>query len=279
MNKIIASLRKLLGRSIGKGKLWLVLGLALREYRQRYQGSLLGPFWPFLCTCAMVAIYGFVFSVVLKVKWQQVGVERGVSSGEPPFWLVLMAGQMLYALVAEILNKSPTLITAVPNYVKKIIFPLEILPIVSLLVALANAGITFGVLSLLAFIFVGISWHVLLTPLVFISLAVWCLGIGWFLGSIGVFFRDLQQVIPVFTQLLLFASPVFYPISAIPDFFHPYLNFNPLTSHITALRDLLLWHRLPDCWPLILSAMAGLLFAILGYYVFKKLRDSFADVL
>lgn len=276
---MMAKMRSLLRKSVGKGAVWLVLGLALREYRQRYQGSLLGPLWPFLYTCAMVALYSFAFSVVLKVKWDQAGISAGGGIADPPFWLVLMAGQMLYFLVAEILLKSPTLITAVPNYVKKIIFPLETLSVVSLLVALVNAFITFAVMLTLSWIFVGFSWHILLAPLVFASLACWCLGLGWLLGSIGVYFRDLQQVMPLFSQMLLFATPVFYPLSAIPEAYRGYLNFNPLTPHITALRDILLWHQLPEFWPLTLTAMAGVLFAVFGYVVFQKLRDSFADVL
>jgi len=274
--KILAAMNTRLSRVIGHGKIWLVLGLAVREYRQRYQGSLLGPFWPFLYTCTMVALYSFVFSIVLKVKWEKLG---GNLSTEQPFWMILLAGQLVYFLVAEIATKAPVLITAVPNYVKKIIFPLELLPIVSLLVALANAAITYGVLLLFSIIHNGFSWLLLLSPFVFIPISLWCLGLGWLLGAVGVYFRDLQQVMPLVVQLLTFATPIFYPVSAVPENFRFLINLNPLTTPLDALRDLMLWQRLPDLGPLVLVTLSGGLFAWISYVIFQRLRQSFGDVL
>ena len=224
----------------------------------------------------MVGVYSFVFSAVLKVKWSQSGLSMGTNQ---PYWLILLSGQFVFSLFADAIGKAPSLVVSVPNYVKKIIFPLETLPIVSFLVVMANSIITFIVLLILSIYSNGYSWTLWFTPLVFIPMALWCIGLGWLLGSIGVFFRDLQQVIPLLVQLLMFGTPIFYPLDMVPENLRIWLNINPLTPLVISLRDLMLWHRQPDCQPLIFVTLGGIVFAIGSYYIFHRLRQSFADVI
>lgn len=260
-----------------KNKLWLIWTLSLRNYSQRYKGSLLGYFWPFISMFVLLLLYSMVFSIVFKARWKQAGVD--VQDVEIPFWLILLSGQILYALMCEILNQGPGLILSVPNYVKKIIFPLETLPVVSFLVALFNALICLAVL-LAAAAFLGVHHReALLIPLVFIQMTFWCLGLGWLLSSLGVFFRDLQQVMPLLSQVLLFATPIFYPPQIVPEKYKFVIDFNPLAYMVDTMRGLLLWGRLPD-WSIFgLWTLAAMVFAVFGYFIFKRLRPSFADIM
>ncbi|MGL4209765.1 MAG: ABC transporter permease, partial [Candidatus Adiutrix sp.] len=117
-------------------KLWLIWTLAVRGYSQHYKGSLLGYLWPYISMLVMLLIYSMVFSVIFNARWQQLGVDTPLI--EVPFWIILLAGQLMYQLMSEIMNQGPSLVLAVPNYVKKIKFPLEILPIISFLGLLFN---------------------------------------------------------------------------------------------------------------------------------------------
>jgi len=135
-----------------KEKLWLVSNLALRQFLQRYQGSFFGVLWPFLTAAIQMTIYAFIFSVILKVKWQQAGISE--PREELPFWLVMFAGMSVYFFCSEIISASPGMITSVPNYVKKIKFPLAVLPFVNLLVSCATACVFLLILATAA-IFAG----------------------------------------------------------------------------------------------------------------------------
>jgi lipopolysaccharide transport system permease protein len=262
---------------IASNKLWFIWLIASRLYGQRYKGSLLGYLWPFLAMAVMLFIYSMVFSVIFKARWQQVGVE--VAATDIPFWLILLAGQMIYQLFSETMNQAPSLILAVPNYVKKVKFPLAILPVANYICSLFNVLIGLMIL-IAASICLGVHhWSIMLTPLVLLQTAFWCLGLSWFLSALGIFFRDLQQMTGLLSLALLFATPIFYPPDIVPPEYKIFLDINPLAYIIGTLRGLLFWGETP-AWPLFcLWTLASAAFAAAGYYIFQKLRPNFADIL
>ncbi len=264
-------------RQFSKDKAWLIVNLALRQFLQRYQGSFFGALWPFIAAAMQLTIYAFVFSVILKAKWQQFGISS--TEEELPFWLVMFAGMSVYFFCNEMIAAAPSMITSVPNYVKKIKFPLAVLPLVNLLVSGVTAGVFLLILTL-AIIFVGHPhWWLLLSPLVFVQAAFWCLGLSWILGAAGVFIRDLQQAVPFLLQLLLFITPIFYPLSAIPERFRVIIQCNPLAFLVETFRNMSLWGIAPHWGIFAAWTAASMAFAYVGYKVFQRLRGAFADVL
>lgn len=252
----------------------LIWQMTRREVVGRYRGSVLGLFWSFFNPVLMLTIYTFVFSVVFKARWG----EGGESKFE--FALILFAGLIVYNLFAECVNRAPTLILNNVNYVKKVIFPLEILPLVTLGVALFHGAVSLGVL-LIFYLLVASSlhWTVIFVPVVLFPLLLITLGISWVLASLGVFLRDVAQTVGLLTMVLMFLSPIFYPVAALPESYRVFLYMNPLTFIIEQMRDVVVWGRTPS-WPglAVLTAVSALV-AILGAVWFQKTRKGFADVL
>ncbi len=253
----------------------LIRQLTWREVAGRYKGSFIGMGWSFIQPLVMLGVYTFVFSVIFKARW---GV--GGDEGKAAFALTLFMGLLTFNVFAEVANSAPTLVLGNVNYVKKVVFPLEILPLVRLFSALINAVFSLGVL------FVGIlvvthfiHWTALLLPLIWLPMMMFTLGCGYFLASLGVFVRDIGSVIGVLTTILFFLTPIFYPISIVPERFHVFYRLNPLAIFVEDARRVVLWGLLPD-WPwfffgLVLSVAA----LILGFLWFMKSRKAFADVL
>lgn len=252
----------------------LIAQMTRREVVGRYKGSVMGLLWSFLNPLFMLVVYSFVFSVVFKARWS------GGGESQTQFAVILFAGMTVHALFAEVLNRAPGIILGNVNYVKKVVFPLEILAVVSLGAALFHALVSLLVL-LVAFAMLNgfIQWTAIFAPLVLLPLILLSLGFGWILSSLGVFVRDIGQLIGVFTTALLFLSPVFFPVSALPEPFQPWLNLNPLTFIIEQTRDVLIWGRMPDWGGLTLYLIGAGIFAWLGYFWFQKTRKGFADVL
>jgi len=235
----------------------------------------MGMLWSFLNPVLMLAVYTFVFSVVFKAKWGGGGEES-----KSMFALVLFVGLTMHGLLAEVLNRAPTLILSNINYVKKVIFPIEILPAVSFFSALFHTVISLIVLLIATFIITGsLHWTVILIPLIILPLAILIMGIAWMLASLGVYIRDINLTIGIITTVLLFLSPVFFPISAMPESYQSYLYLNPLTFIITQAREVLIWGHLPDWRGLAIYTSIALVIAWLGYAWFQKTRKGFADVL
>lgn len=253
----------------------LVVQMTKREVVGRYRGSVLGLVWSFLTPVFMLMVYTFVFSVVFKARW---GV--GDDETRTQFAMVLFAGLIVHALFAEVLNRAPGLIIGNVNYVKKVIFPLEILPVISMGAALFHLFVSVGVL-LIAFVLISgyLQWTVIFFPLVLLPLVVLTLGLAWLLASLGVFLRDVGQTIGVITTVMLFLAPVFYPISALPEVFRPWLMVNPLTFIIEQVRDVLIWGHMPNWIGLAAYSLGAFMVAWLGYFWFQKTRKGFADVL
>ncbi len=247
-----------------------------REVMSRYKGSFLGLLWSLIIPILMLAIYTFVFSVVFKVRLDQ---DNGIYDDKTTFALLLFIGLIIYNLFSECLSRAPGLILANVNYVKKIIFPLEILPWVTLGSALFHAGISF--LVLMAFLLIAgnsIHWTLILLPVVVLPLLLLIMGLSWLLASIGVFVRDIGQFIGLILTMMLFMSPIFYPASALPESVRSYLFLNPLTFIIEQTRAVILAGKLPDWSGLAIYYLIAVFTAWVGFMWFEKTRKGFADV-
>jgi lipopolysaccharide transport system permease protein len=253
----------------------LIYTLTKREVIGRYRGSLLGMAWSFFNPVLMLLIYTFVFSVIFKSRWGGGGEES-----QTEFAIVLFVGMIVHGLFSECLNRAPGLILSNVNYVKKVIFPLEILPWVALSSALFHGAISLIVLLAAQLLLSQqIMWTALLFPLVLLPLVFATMGCAWFLAGLGVYVRDIGQITGMVTTILMFLSPVFYPVSALPDQYQVWLQINPLTFIIEEGRNTLIFGKVPDIRQWSLMGAAGLITAWIGFVWFQKTRKGFADVL
>ena len=261
------------------GSLWrnrqLIFQMTRREVLGRYQGSLIGLAWSFLNPLLMLALYTFVFSEVFKARWGTDGDES-----KTQFAIVLFVGMIVHGLFSEVISRAPSLIIANVNYVKKVVFPLEILPVVAMSAALFHSLISLGVLLIAILFFNGaLPWTVITIPFVLFPLIILTLGLAWILASFGVFLRDVGQTIGIVITVLMFLSPVFYPITAVPAGFRSLMMANPLTFMIEQSREVLIWGHLPDWIGLATYTLAATAVVWVGYAWFQKTRKGFADVL
>lgn len=253
----------------------LISQMTRREVIGRYRGSVMGLAWSFLNPVLMLLVYTFVFSVVFKAKWGMGGEENEVA-----FAVVLFVGMIVHGLFAECINRAPSLILGNVNYVKKVIFPLEILPVIVLSSALFHALISMVVLLFAILILgSGITWTALLFPLIIFPLLLASLGMAWFLAALGVYVRDIAQITGMATTVLMFLSPVFYPLSALPVKYQIWLQLNPLTFVIEESRKVLVYGQSPNVIGWLVYTMASILIAWIGFAWFQKTRKGFADVL
>jgi lipopolysaccharide transport system permease protein len=252
----------------------LITALVQREVVGRYRGSFMGILWSFFNPVFMLVVYTFVFSVVFKARWS------GGSDSKTEFALILFAGLIVFNFFAECFNRSPTLILSNANYVKKVVFPLEILPWITVGSALFHMVISLTVWLLAYLMLFGVPHlTVLLFPLIILPLLLMIMGLTWALASLGVYLRDVAQFIGILTTVLMFLSPIFYPASALPEKYQHLLMLNPLTPAIESARDILFWGKLPDFNILGIYLAGSALIAWLGFAWFQKTRKGFADVI
>lgn len=252
----------------------LIKASAKREVLGRYRGSALGLLWSLFNPIFMLAVYTIFFSVIFQARW------GGGSGSKTEFALVLFAGLLVFNLFAECINRAPGLILWNTNYVKKVVFPLEILPFVGLLSALFHTLISLAVWLFAYSIFFGIPHlTVLYLPLVLLPFCLFLMGLSWALASLGVFLRDVSQFIGLLTTALMFLSPIFFPVTAFPEEYRYILYFNPLTTVVEQARDVLFWGKTPDFFMLGIYWVVTLGIAWLGFAWFQKTRKGFADVL
>lgn len=252
----------------------LISVLVQREVIGRYRGSYMGLIWSFFNPVLMLAVYTFVFSVVFKARWN-IG-----SDSKTEFSLILFSGLIVFNLFAECVTRGPSLILSNVNYVKKVVFPLEILPWVTLGSAVFHALVSLGVWLTAHLIFFGLPpVTALLLPLLISPLLLLIVGISWGLASLGVYLRDVSQFIGVFTTVLMFLSPVFYSISVLPPEYRQLLLLNPLTPIIEQIRGILFFGNFPDAGVFLENMIGAALVAWLGFAWFQKTRKGFADVL
>lgn len=253
----------------------LVSQLTRREVIERYRGSIMGLAWSFLNPILMLAAYTFVFSVIFKARWGIGGEET-----KTYFALVLFVGLIVHGLMAEVLIRAPSLILMNVNYVKKVVFPLEILPVITMGASLFHGLVSICVLLAALFLVNGyLHWTVILTPLILFPLIIMTLGFAWLLASLGTFLRDVGQMMGIVITLMLFLAPVFYPITTLPEKYQPFLYINPLTFIIEQARQVLIFGQLPDWGGLVIYTAISFIVAWAGYWWFQKTRKGFADVL
>jgi len=241
----------------------------------RYKGSGLGSIWSFITPLFMLAIYTFVFNVIFKTR-----LTVGDNDSTIAFTLTLFCGIAVFNIFSESINPSSTVIIQNANYVKKVVFPLEILPVTMVVSSLFFGGIWFVVLI----VGVGVFLHkicitLICLPLILLPLILFTLGLSWWIASLGVYIRDIAHFVGLGLQCLFFITPIFYPITMVPDNLQVVLQINPLAAIIQEMRNIVLYNIWP-AWP-----MLGLIFAVSlvvfqsGYVWFMKTKHGFADVI
>jgi lipopolysaccharide transport system permease protein len=256
----------------------LIARMVRREVVGRYKGSFIGLGWSFINPFIMLAVYTFVFSVIFKSRWG-IPVSGGQES-RTQVAVVLFVGMIVHGLFAEVLNRAPGLVLGNANYVKKVVFPLEVLPVVVMGAALFHATVSLVVLLGAFAIFNGyLNWTAILAPLVLLPLVIFTLGIAWMLASLGTFLRDVGQTIGIVLTIMMFLSPVFYPVTSLPESLRPIIMLNPLTFIIEQARDVVIWGKAPNVGGLALYLAVATFVAWCGFAWFQKTRKGFADVI
>lgn len=247
-----------------------------RSVASRYRGSMLGLFWSFVQPMMMLCVYTFVFSVVFRSRWGT-DVDGG---GRGSFAIIMFCGLAVFNIFSEAVNLNCTIVVANQNLVKKVIFPLEILPLSQTMATFAVGMVWFLLLFLgTVFIFGKISFTMLLLPLILIPLFLFTLGVSYFTASLGVYVRDTGYIVGVVLQILFFMTPIFYPVAAIPERYRWPIQANPLTILIEEARKVFLFGELPDWRFLSAAFVVSLLTLHLGFLWFHKTKKGFADVL
>lgn len=257
-------------------KNWTLLRqLVARNIASRYRGSMLGLLWSFAQPLLMLCVYTFVFSVVFKIRW---GIDTEGSRSAFP--MIMFCGMALYTVFAESVSANCGIIVSNSNFVKKVIFPLEILPVAQTVASFTLGLAWFLLLFIGAIFFFGeISFTMLLLPLILVELFLFTLGVSYFVASLGVYVRDTAYVVGVVLQILFFMTPIFYPIKAVPEEYRWPLLLNPLTTMIEEARKVFLYGQLPDWKFLGISFLVSVIVCQLGAAWFTKTKKGFSDVL
>ena len=253
----------------------LLFQFTRRNVESRYRGSLLGLLWSFIQPLMMLFIYTFVFSIVFKAKWNLAG------DGAPGvFPVVMFSGMAMYNIFQESIILNCSVITGNQNLVKKVIFPLDILPVANMgaTAVLGMAWLALLVIGVLI-VFGHVCWTLVLTPLVYLPLLMITLGVSYFVASLGVYMRDMQYIVGIILQVLFFMTPVFYPIENVPEQFQPILLLNPLSPILEQGRQVMIFGQVPDVWVWLRSFAIAYLVLHFGYVWFRTTKKGFADVL
>lgn len=253
----------------------LIWQMSKRDVVGRYRGSVMGLAWSFFNPILMLAVYTFVFSEVFQARWG-----GGAEESKTQFAIILFSGMIVHGIFGECVNRAPSLILNSHSYVKKMVFPIEIFPWVAMGSTLFHALISVAVLLGFQLALNGyLQWTVVLLPLVLLPLVLLTMGCAWFLASLGVYLRDVGQIVSLITTVLMFLSPIFYPVSAFPEEYKSLIMINPLTFMIEQARDVLILGKLPDFGGLSIYMGIGLFVAWMGFFWFQKTRKGFADVI
>lgn len=252
----------------------LLWALIKRDFIGRYKGSVMGVAWSLFNPLLMLAIYTVVFSVAFKARWGSGDESKGA------FAIVLFSGMIVHSFFAECLNRAPSIILSHANYVKKVVFPLEILPWMALVSALLHFLVSFLVLLIFCVLAgMPIRAGVVLTPILILPLVLVTIGLSWMFAALGVYLRDLSQLVNVLTTVAMFLAPVFYPIENLPPTYQSLILWNPITLPIGQLRDAMLWGKPLQWGAWVISLAIGAVTSYLGYWWFQKSRRGFADVI
>jgi lipopolysaccharide transport system permease protein len=251
----------------------LIARLVGREFAVRFRGSFLGVLWAIMTPVLTVIVYAFVFGIVFNSKW-------GDATSKSNFVSILMLGIIVHGIFAEAIGRAPSLILGHVNYVKKVIFPLEVLPVMAVVGVLMNATIgLFIVVALNLIVSHEVQPTIVFLPLILLPYLVLITGFVLFLSSIGVYLRDLSHLVGFFVTVSLFMTPIFYPISAVPEPYRQFLYLNPLTFTVEAARAVTLFGAMPNWTGLAIYSGIALICAWIGLYWFQRARNGFADVI
>ncbi|MCO6429327.1 MAG: ABC transporter permease [Deltaproteobacteria bacterium] len=252
----------------------LTYQLTKREVLHRYRGSLLGVFWSFITPLFMLLVYTFVFGVIFRSRWG-----AGTTS-QTDFALILFCGLSIFSIFSDIIGRAPAIILSNPNYVKKVVFPVEILPVTILGSSLIHGAISILILLGAVLIIHGsLPLTVLFLPIVILPLLLVSIGLAWFLASLGVYLRDINQIVPVLVSALMFLSPIFYPVSVIPENLQFLYFINPVSYVVEDARQVVIWGNAPNWLWCMIGTGLGAAIAGLGYAWFQKTKKGFADVI
>lgn len=252
----------------------LILALTKREIIGRYKGSFLGVVWSLFNPIFMLFVYTFVFSFLFKSSWND------VADSKKMYAIILFVGIIVFNMFSECVSKSPDLIVGNANLVKKIKFPLEILPLVNLLASLYHALVCFTVwLVASLIIFQKINTTALWLPLLLAPYALYLLALSWVISAAGVYVRDITQLVGVFISASMFLSPIFYPISMIPKNYESLMYLNPITFCVEGVRNALVFSKEPQLISLVIYWIIAIFVATLSLNYFKCKKDGFADVI
>jgi lipopolysaccharide transport system permease protein len=253
---------------------WLAVQLAVRDIQTRYRSTRLGWLWAFVAPLLMLVVYTLTFKYIFRVRW--------VGAGDDPlaFALHLLAGLLVFQAVAECWARAPRLILEQPHLVKKVVFPLSLLPWASVVNVLFHALMSMALLVLVAgFSGVPLRWQWGLLPLLLLPLAVLLWSSSLLLASLGVFIRDLPQVVTLVVGLLQFLSPVFYPVSSLPADVQGLASWNPLTVYMEQIRAWVFAETQPTWGQWSHSLLITGVLLVSGYALFRRLKKGFADVI
>lgn len=260
---------------LSKRNIGLIHQMTKRSIQERYKGSALGFLWSFLTPIFMLVVYTFIFTTVLPSRWPNTD-----SMNTFQFAVILFAGLSLYGFMSEVFMQSAGLIIANVNYVKKVVFPVVILPVILTSSALFNLLISLLILLGFQLITTGsLSWTLVFMPLILLPFVLCILGISWLLASLGTYMRDLNQIITPLVTALLFLGPILYPASTLPEATRAYLYLNPLSFPVEQIRDVVIWGKLPNWHGLLIYSSVSIAVCVLGYLWFNKTKQGFADVL
>lgn len=252
----------------------LIMSLTKREILGRYKGSMGGILWSLINPILMLGVYTFVFGFIFKARF------ASLNQPDVNFPIALFIGLIIFGVFSDCLSRAPTLITAHANYVKKVVFPLELLPIITLCSSLFHAMISFFVWLVFYFIVIGVpNYTVFIFPFMLLPIIAFSLGSMWLFSALGVYLRDISQIIGFAVTALMFLSAIFYPISSLPDEYQIFMLFNPFAVIIDQSRSLLMFEQMPD--PQMFSIISGVsfLYMCFGFFFFQKCRKGFADVI
>lgn len=252
----------------------LIWRLSKREIEAKYRGTLLGMFWGFALPLATLAVYTFVFTNIFHARWT---TPTGQTSEVA---LLMFSGILFYGVFAETVNRSPSLVTDHVSYVKKVVFPLEILPWVAVTTAICTSAMGFSMLFAASLAVSGLPpAQFPLFFALFVPLVLFALGLSWFFASLGVFVQDIKQIIGVGTTLLMFLTPILYPVAAVPQDVRWILSLNPLTPIIELSKVALFFGGDFDWRTLVALTLFSWAVAWLGLAWFMKTKKAFADVI
>lgn len=252
----------------------LLFSLTGRDIQKKYKDSMLGALWGVIVPLILLAIYTVIFSAIFNARWKGVEVNSKVD-----YAVLLFIGLIVYNFFAESLTRAPTAVLGNPNLVKKVVFPLEVLPAVAVLSSLYNAGIaSIALVIFLVFSSFGFHWQVLLLPVLLVPMVALTLGVTYLFASLGVFFRDIDQLAGLLARILQYLTPVLYPSVIFPDTVGVWMRLSPLAVYVEQIRALIVTGELPQWGAYFWAVGWSGLFLVFGYWWFQKTRRAFADV-